>query len=126
VPLIFERYTSRHEGSASLAQWLSERGYRTRHGKPFSAKTVLGILRNRVYVGEIFFRGVHHPAPHEPLITPERFDRAQTPTASPQTRSKTPSSPNSPHSSPSTKSASKAAPRSIRPSLCPRFDHLAV
>ncbi|MGH2745134.1 MAG: recombinase family protein, partial [Thermoleophilaceae bacterium] len=76
VALIFERYTERHEGSAALAHWLTERGYRTRRGKAFNPKAVLGILRNRVYLGEIFFRGVHHPGPHEPLIDHELFERA--------------------------------------------------
>ena len=38
---------------------------------------MLSILRNRAYLGEIFFRGNHYPAPHEPLVDRELFDRAQ-------------------------------------------------
>ncbi len=74
---IFRRYAERLEGSSALAQWLSERGLRTRGGKPFNVKAVLSILRNRAYVGEIFFRGTHHPAPHEPLVDKDLFERVQ-------------------------------------------------
>ncbi len=68
VPQIFRRYTQRLEGSSALATWLTDRGLRTRNGKPFNVPAVLSILRNRAYVGEIFFRGSHYPAPHEPLV----------------------------------------------------------
>jgi hypothetical protein len=36
------------------------------------------VLRNRVYLGEIYYRGNWYPAPHEPLIDTELLDRAQT------------------------------------------------
>ncbi len=35
------------------------------------------MLRNRVYIGEIYYRGNWYPAPHEPLIPTELFDKAQ-------------------------------------------------
>jgi site-specific DNA recombinase len=77
VPQIFRRYAERLEGSSALATWLTERGLRTRADKPFNVPAVLSILRNRAYVGEINFRGVHHQAPHEPLVEHALFDRAQ-------------------------------------------------
>lgn len=77
VPQIFRRYTERLEGSSALAKWLTERGLRTRNGKPFNVPAVLSILRNRAYVGEIFFRSTHYPAPHEPLVEKALFERAQ-------------------------------------------------
>ncbi len=77
VKLIFDRYTQRRDGSAALAHWLTGQGYRTRQGKPFSYKAALGILRNRVYMGEISFRGTYHPSPHQPLVDPVLFQRAQ-------------------------------------------------
>ena len=77
VAEIFHRYGERLEGATSLANWLHERGYRTRSGKPFSTHTVLNILRNRSYLGEIPFRGQHHKAPHPPLVEPQLFERAQ-------------------------------------------------
>ena len=77
VPQVFHRYAERLEGSSALAKWLTERGCRTRQGKPFNVPAVLSILRNRAYVGEIFFRGTNYPAPHEPLVERALFERAQ-------------------------------------------------
>lgn len=51
IPQIFRRYSERLEGSSALAKWLTERGLRTRNGKPFNVPAVLSILRNRAYVG---------------------------------------------------------------------------
>lgn len=36
VSAVFERYVTRLEGSAGIATWLTERGYRTTRGKPFN------------------------------------------------------------------------------------------
>jgi site-specific DNA recombinase len=76
VQEVFERYAKRLEGTQTLSRWLSERGYRTKQGKPFNPQAVLTILRNRAYLGEISFRGQHHQAPHEPLVETELFERA--------------------------------------------------
>ena len=77
VCLIFERYARRRVGAATLGKWLAGHGYRTRQGKPFNFKIILGILRNRVYIGEIFFRGTYHPSPHPPLVDPTLFQQVQ-------------------------------------------------
>ncbi len=76
VEEIFERYAKRLEGTQTLARWLSERGYRTKQGKPFNAKAVLTILRNPVYLGEIKYRGQQHQAPHPPLVAENLLTRA--------------------------------------------------
>ena len=34
-------------------------------------------MRNRAYLGQISFRGTHHPAPHTPLIEQGLFEQAQ-------------------------------------------------
>jgi site-specific DNA recombinase len=78
IGLIFERYAQQRDGSAAIAHWLTDRGYRTRQGKPFSFKAVLEILRNRTYLGEIYFRGTYYPGPHPPLVEPLLFQRVQT------------------------------------------------
>jgi site-specific DNA recombinase len=78
VAELFRRYAERLEGSAALAAWLNDRGYRTKQGRPWSRHAVLTMLRNRTYLGEITFRGSRHPAPHEPLVTAELFKRAET------------------------------------------------
>lgn len=58
---------------------IDRRGFRTRSGKPWSGNGILTILRNRTYLGEVYFRGTwyrvddHHPA----IIDEEVFDKAQ-------------------------------------------------
>ena len=64
-------------GARMVATWLNDRGHRTRSGKPWSYRSVYTVLRNRVYLGEIFFRNEHHAAPHPPLVDSEVFDAAQ-------------------------------------------------
>jgi transposase len=41
------------EGSWAIASWLNERGHRRRRGGLWSFRSVLTILRNCVYVGEM-------------------------------------------------------------------------
>lgn len=77
VKLMFEMYGRKDMGAQAIAHWLTERGHRTRHGKPWGSKTVLTILRNRVYIGDIFFRGQHHKASHDPLVEQELFERVE-------------------------------------------------
>ena len=74
VQTMFKLYAEKKFGTKNLAQLLTERGYRTRSGKPWSATAILRILRNRAYVGEIYFRGSYHQAEHVPLISQELFD----------------------------------------------------
>jgi len=38
---------------------------------------VLTVLRNRVYLGDVFFRGQYHAGKHEPLIERELFEAAR-------------------------------------------------
>ena len=39
---------------------------------------MITVLRNRSYLGEIYYRGNWYPAPHEPLIPTNLFEQAQT------------------------------------------------
>ncbi|WP_425455217.1 recombinase family protein [Allorhizocola rhizosphaerae] len=79
VKAIFETFTKKRLGAKEVAKDLNQRGYRTRTGKRWSSHTVLAILRNRTYLGEIYYRGTwyraddHHPA----LIDTAVFDHAQ-------------------------------------------------
>jgi site-specific DNA recombinase len=77
VPVIFDRYVNRQAGSSALADWLNEQGYRTKRGRLWSSASVITVLRNRAYLGEIYYRGNWYPAPHEPLIPQDLFERAQ-------------------------------------------------
>jgi site-specific DNA recombinase len=74
---VFDRYARRLEGATTIARWLTDNGYRTKNNKPFNPQAVFTILRNRVYLGEIFYRGKHYEAPHSALISSGLFDRAQ-------------------------------------------------
>ncbi len=77
VPLIFDQYAHGREGARSVAVWLNEAGHRTRAGRPWSHTAVLTLLRNPVYIGQVFFRGTLHPAPHEHLVDDKLFHRVQ-------------------------------------------------
>ena len=77
IPVIFRLYTEDRLGANAIAACLNERGHRTRQGRPWSHMSVLTVLRNRAYVGEIFFRGVHRKASHPGLVDPDLFERAQ-------------------------------------------------
>jgi site-specific DNA recombinase len=57
VPTIFSLYVSKRLGSAAVAKELNRRGHRTKNGQLWSAQSVLTVLRNRAYLGEVYFRG---------------------------------------------------------------------
>jgi site-specific DNA recombinase len=77
VPLIFQLYVKDRIGANAIATRLNEGGYRTRNGQPWSHMSVLTVLRNRAYIGEIFFRGSHHRSTHPPLMDEDTFAAAQ-------------------------------------------------
>jgi site-specific DNA recombinase len=77
VPVIFDQYVNRQLGSSALATWLNEQGHRTKNGRLWSAGSVITVLRNRAYIGEIYYRGNWYPAPHDPLIPEQLFEKAQ-------------------------------------------------
>ena len=77
VPVIFGLYARRRLGSKAVAAWLNRRGHRTREGRLWSPDRVLSVLRNRAYLGEVFFRGDSFPAPHPALVSRDVFADAQ-------------------------------------------------
>lgn len=74
---IFDRYVHQNEGSQTIAHSLNEAGHRSPTGKPFSFKQCLRILRNRVYIGEVYFQDTWYPGIHQPIIDQDLFDAAQ-------------------------------------------------
>jgi site-specific DNA recombinase len=60
-----------------MATWLNQHGHRTKAGKPWGHMAVLTVLRNRVDLGEIFFRDTWHPGLHQPLVDKGTFDAVQ-------------------------------------------------
>jgi site-specific DNA recombinase len=76
IGTIFDLYLGKRLGVQAIAKKLNERGRRTKAGRPWSGASVLTVLRNRSYLGEIYFRGTWHAAPHPPLVTQDRFAAA--------------------------------------------------
>ena len=78
VVSIFRRYVETREGARQIAVWLDGQGSRTRLGGRWSTTSVLLVLRNRAYIGEVSFRGVWGPGAQEPIVERALFDAAQT------------------------------------------------
>src|SRR5215470_14112901 len=100
VPLTFDLYTNKRLGSRAIANWLNERGHRPRRGGLWSFRSVLTILRNRAYVGEIYFRDNWHPAPHSRQVEPDVFEAPRR-----SWRSAARATPSAPPTAPTTSSA---------------------
>jgi site-specific DNA recombinase len=76
VPVIFDLYANKELGARAIAAWLNDKGHRSKRGCRWTYTSVLTVLRNRAYVGEIYFRGTYHPASHVPLVETDLFDAA--------------------------------------------------
>jgi site-specific DNA recombinase len=74
VNLIFDLCKTERLGARSIAMSLNDRGYRTRAGRPWGHKTVLDMLRNPIYVGDVAFRGAVHPGGHSGILPRETFE----------------------------------------------------
>jgi site-specific DNA recombinase len=77
IPVIFRKYAVNLLGAHAIAAWLTERGHRTRAGRPWGYRMVLTVLRNRAYLGEVNFRGESYQSRHQPLVDEKLFHRAQ-------------------------------------------------
>jgi site-specific DNA recombinase len=77
VRLIFSLYTRDRLGAKNIASSLNEGGHRTTSGGRWSAHQVLRVLANRVYLGELSFRGITAEGCHPPVIDEGLFDEAQ-------------------------------------------------
>ena len=74
---IFERYVTGRQGSGPIAAWLNGRGLRTNRGGLWSRASVLNVLANRVYVGEVPYGRIWHQGQHEAIVDPAIFEQAQ-------------------------------------------------
>ncbi|GIM95673.1 recombinase [Paractinoplanes toevensis] len=83
VRMAFELYASGSYGFHALIQALTDAGLRTKPtrryptGMPISINSLGNLLRDRYYLGLVEYRGIEYQGRHEPLITPEVFDRVQ-------------------------------------------------
>jgi site-specific DNA recombinase len=79
VRRIFTCYAHDRLGARAISRKLNADGHRTKAGKPWTTDAVLTVLRNRVYLGEVYFRGTWYTADphHPPIIDPDLFDTAE-------------------------------------------------
>jgi site-specific DNA recombinase len=77
VPVIFDHYANGRLSTQAIATWLNRKGHRTKAGKPWGHMAVGTVLRNRVYLGEVYFRNTWHPGQHPPLIDADTFNAVQ-------------------------------------------------
>ena len=77
VRLIFALYTRERAGARNIAHALNERGHRTTTGGHWSAHQVLRILANRIYLGELTFRGITATQSHPRIVSEATFTQAQ-------------------------------------------------
>lgn len=73
----FALYVEGQMGAAEIAKLLNAEGHAPSTGVPFSARSVLRLLSNPIYIGKVEFRGTTYPGLHDPIIDRETFDRAQ-------------------------------------------------
>jgi site-specific DNA recombinase len=77
VRRIFEDYVG-GIGVNRIAARLNEDGIRTRQGAGFSARSILAVLPNRTYLGEVCLKGeTLATEAHEAIVDPELFARAE-------------------------------------------------
>jgi len=74
---VFDRYVTHRQGSGAIAEWLNKRGLRTSRGGPWTRASVLKVLGNRVYRGEVPFRGLWHAGQHPSLVDADLYVAAQ-------------------------------------------------
>lgn len=83
IRVAFELYATGTHTLRSLLQTLTDAGLRTRPrrdrpaGRPISLHKLGDLLRDRYYLGYVRHRGQECPGRHEPLVTPELFERVQ-------------------------------------------------
>lgn len=59
-----------------LQRMLNEKGYRTQYGE-WNRKGLKPIISNRVYIGEVSFKGEWYPGDQDPIVDVEVFEKAQ-------------------------------------------------
>jgi DNA invertase Pin-like site-specific DNA recombinase len=82
----FTRYANK-ESVTGLLNDLNARGVRTKQwrtrtgkrkgGKPFNRNAVYTLLKNRVYLGEVFYGETWHDGAHEPIISRELWEQVE-------------------------------------------------
>lgn len=74
---MFDLYVDGQLGSEAIAQLLNSEGLATKSGMPFSARTVIHMLSNPIYVGKVTFKENTYPGLHEALVDDDTYAVAQ-------------------------------------------------
>ncbi|WP_076071696.1 recombinase family protein [Sphingomonas montana] len=77
VRLVFRAFP-RTRSAGTIADQLNDAGHRNRFGRTFDGRTVKRMLTNRVYRGDLKYRGELIAGTHEAIITEASWRRAQT------------------------------------------------
>jgi site-specific DNA recombinase len=78
VRQIFHTYANEHLTPDMLVQKFADDGVIFTEKSPrWKRCKIYDILRDRAYIGEVFYQGIWHPGVHTPLIDKPTFDRCQ-------------------------------------------------
>jgi DNA invertase Pin-like site-specific DNA recombinase len=77
IGMIFEEYAKGTYTYKSLAEYINERGFRTKQGKPICMQLIEKILKNPLYCGRIKVWGLDIKGTFEPIINEELFFQCQ-------------------------------------------------
>lgn len=55
-------------------RWVTREG-KPKGGKPFNRNSIYVLLKNRIYLGEVYYHGAWHKGDHEPIVDQTLWDR---------------------------------------------------
>ncbi|PIQ86418.1 MAG: hypothetical protein COV74_04990 [Candidatus Omnitrophica bacterium CG11_big_fil_rev_8_21_14_0_20_45_26] len=70
------RLATQNKSIRTIARELDRIGLKTPKGKPWRVQSVLGILRNRFYCGDVKWNDEIHPGKHEALVDRKLWEKA--------------------------------------------------
>ncbi|MEE9191359.1 MAG: recombinase family protein [Candidatus Aerophobetes bacterium] len=77
VEQVFQLYVEKRLGAHAIAKELNGRGLRTRAGGHFSTSTIIGVITNPIYSGNVRWDGETFPGKHRRLVGKDTFNQAQ-------------------------------------------------
>ena len=77
ITQLFEEYSKGNLGLEAGARWLAAQGISSGRGTPFAKSKIVRILRNKIYMGLMPWKGELHLGQYKPLVTAEVFKRVQ-------------------------------------------------
>lgn len=78
IELIFNKYAHDNWGYKKIASELNIQGIKTKKGNDWSINGIKTILQNRIYIGEIKWDNEYRKGIHQPIISDELWNKAQS------------------------------------------------